>query len=195
MCRNHQSPAARELNPMRELAAEQQRSAEGAHARVHTQKLKSEFPTLIDDHVGEEIEKLESRLLNDFRKLGKKAVEESTAVLNQQLSERITTLEQVSSIQSRTITNLRDSSKVADQKVSSVVNTMEKTLSDAADTERVKTESVEIDVPKSRYGFCPNCTSTNIRRAYRHGMFEEFLRLFFIAPFRCRACRHKFYRF
>jgi len=43
--------------------------------------------------------------------------------------------------------------------------------------------------------FCPKCTSTSIRRATRSGLWEEFLRLFFIAPFRCRACRHKFYRF
>jgi len=212
MRRNQRSPVARRLNPMRELMAEQQRSAQAARARMRAEKLKSELPTLIEDHVGEQIQKLESRLLNDFRQLGKKAVEESTAVLNDQLSERIKTLEQVSSIQSRTITNLRDSSKVAEQKVSSVVNTMEKTLSDAVpgfrleasryatpliepSTELVKTEPVEIDMPKTRYGFCPNCTSTNVRRAYRQGMFEEFLRLFFIAPFRCRACRHKFYRF
>jgi len=43
--------------------------------------------------------------------------------------------------------------------------------------------------------YCPKCTSTNVRRASRTGMWEEFLRMFFIAPFRCRACRHKFYRF
>jgi uncharacterized coiled-coil protein SlyX len=197
---------------MRELVAEQQRSAHTARARLRVEKLESELPTLIEDHVGEQIQKLESRLLNDFRELGKKAVEESTAVLNDQLSDRIKTLEQVSSIQSRTITNLRDSSRVADQKVSSVVSTMEKTLADAvpgfqleasryatppieSHTDLVKAEPVEVAEPKIRYGFCPNCTSTNIRRAYRQGMFEEILRLFFIAPFRCRACRHKFYRF
>jgi transposase-like protein len=44
-------------------------------------------------------------------------------------------------------------------------------------------------------GYCPKCTSSNVRRAQRSGLFEEFLRLFFIAPFRCRACRHKFYKF
>ena len=43
--------------------------------------------------------------------------------------------------------------------------------------------------------YCPKCTSVNVRRTNRSGMWEEFLRLFFIAPFRCRSCRHKFYRF
>lgn len=197
---------------MRELVAEQQRSAQAARARIRAEKLKAELPSIIEDHVGEQIQKLEGRLLSDFRQLGKKAVEESTAILSEQLSERIQTLERVSSMQSRTITHLRDSSKVAEQKVGMVVNTIEKTLSDAVPgfrleasrypTPQIEPHSdeiiaapVEIDEPKSRFGFCPNCTSTNIRRAYRQGMFEEFLRLFFIAPFRCRSCRHKFYRF
>jgi hypothetical protein len=136
--------------------------------------------------------------------MGQEVIEESTAVLNEQLSERIETLEQISSIQSRTIVNLRDSSKVADQKVSSVVNGIERTLADAVPGFRleasqnpiIKADPREIGQVRAKYGaFCPSCTSTNIRRANRRGLFEEFLRLFFIAPFRCRACRRKFYRF
>ena len=147
--------------------------------------------------------------------MGQKAIEQSTAVLNEQLNGRIETLEQISSIQSRTITNLRDSSKIADQKVSSVVNSIEKTLSEAVPGFRLEASQFaalpQIESPtelgqgadpldleeseRAAYGFCPNCTSTKVRRAYRHGLWEEFLRLFFIAPFRCRACRHKFYRF
>jgi hypothetical protein len=108
--------------------------------------------------------------------------------------------------------NLRDSSRVAEQKVSSVVNSIEKTLSDAvpgfrleasqypqpqieSNTEVIKADPRDLEELKGKHGFCPNCTSTNVRRAYRQGLWEEFLRLFFIAPFRCRACRHKFYRF
>lgn len=191
---------------------EQQRSTDVARTRERAQKLKSELPTLIEDRVGEHVQKLENRLLHDFREMGKKALEESAAVLNGQFDERLKTLEQISSIQSRTITNLRDSSKIADQKVSSVVNSIEKTLSDAvpgfqleaarystplieSPMELVKAEPAELEEIKGKFGFCPKCTSTNIRRAYRHGIWDEFLRLFFLAPFRCRACRHKFYRF
>lgn len=191
---------------------DQQRSAEVARSRQRAEQLKSELPSLIEDQVGEHIQKLETKLLDDFKQMGKKAIEESTAVLNEQLNERIETLEQISSIQSRTITNLRDSSKVAEQKVSSVVNSIERTLSDAvpgfrleasayamprieSGTELVKAEPQDIEELTGKNGFCPNCTSTRVRRAYRHGLWEEFLRLFFIAPFRCRACRHKFYRF
>jgi hypothetical protein len=192
---------------------DKQRSAEVARTRQRAERLESELPGLIEDQVGEHMQKLESKLLNDFRQMGQRAIEQSTAVLNEQLNDRIETLEQISSIQSRTITNLRDSSKIADQKVSSVVNSIEKTLSEAVPgfrleasqfaalpqietpTELVKADPQDLEELKGKYGFCPNCTSTKVRRAYRHGIWEEFLRLFFIAPFRCRACRHKFYRF
>jgi hypothetical protein len=122
--------------------------------------------------------------------------------------------------------NLRDSSKAADQKVSSVVGNIEKTLAAAvpgfqleaarypqAPIAQLEIPQVQIKDPVEqartglahtepedmeavgRNGFCPNCTSTNVRRAYRQGLWEEILRIFFLAPFRCRACRHKFYRF
>jgi len=212
MRRNQRYTPGRRPNPLREMVADQKRAAEAARARERAEQLKANLPSLIDDQVGEHIQKLETKLLHDFKAMGQKAIEESTVVLNEQLSERIETLEQISSIQSKTIVNLRDSSKAADQKVSLVVNSIEKTLSEAvpgfrleasqfaapqieSHTEVIIADPREIEESNGKYGFCPNCTSTNVRRAYRRGLWEEFLRLFFIAPFRCRACRHKFYRF
>jgi len=61
--------------------------------------------------------------------------------------------------------------------------------------ELVRSQERSIEDGRVPNAYCPKCTSTNVRRASRTGMWEEFLRLFFIAPFRCRACRHKFYRF
>ena len=214
MRRNQRNAPSRRTNPLRDMVADQKRAAEALRARERVQQLQADLPSLIEDQVGEHIQKLESKLLQDFKQMGQRAIEESTAVLNEQLSDRIETLEQISSIQSRTIVNLRDSSKAAEEKVSSVVNSIEKTLSGAVpgfrleasqyaqpqieaqtQTELIKASDVELEDVKGKYGFCPNCTSTNVRRAYRKGLWEEFLRLFFIAPFRCRACRHKFYRF
>jgi len=193
MRRNQRNAPGRRVNPLREIVADQKRASEAARSRERAEQLKANLPGLIEDQVGEHLQKLETKLLK-------------------QLSDRIETLEQISSIQSKTIINLRDSSKAADQKVSSVVNSIEKTLAEAvpgfrleaaqyaqpliaAQTEVVKADPRELTEVKGKYGFCPHCTSTNVRRAYRHGLWEEFLRLFFIAPFRCRACRHKFYRF
>jgi hypothetical protein len=212
MRRNQRNTPARRSNPLREMVTDQKRAAETARMRDRAEQLKANLPGLIEDQVGEHLQKLETKLLKDFKQMGQKAIDESTAVLNEQLSGRIETLEQISSIQSRTIVNLRDSSRSADQKVSAVVNNIEKTLSEVVpgfrleaaqypqpqiegQTEVIKAEPRELEGLKGKYGFCPNCTSTNVRRAYRHGLWEEFLRLFFIAPFRCRACRHKFYRF
>ena len=212
MRRNQRNAPSLRVNPLRELVTDQKRTAEVARVRERAKQLKANLPLLIEDQVGEHIQKLETKLLKDFRQMGQRAIDESTAVLNGQLSERIDTLEQISSIQFRTITNLRDSSKVAEQKVSSVVHSIEKTLSDAVPGFRleasqyaqpliesrmdvIRADPRELEELKGKYGFCPNCTSTNVRRAYRHGLWEQFLRLFFIAPFRCRACRRKFYRF
>lgn len=214
MRRYLRSPGRRN-NPLREILVEQRRAAELARNRERAQHLKAELPSLIENQVGEQLQKLETKLLKDFQQMGQKAIDESTAVLTDTLHDRIETLEQISSVQSRTITSLRDSSKAADQKVSSVVNNIEKTLSAAvpgfqleaakyppAQIERpgaelTRTEPAEMEDMEEvgKYGFCPNCTSTNVRRAYRKGIWEEILRIFFLAPFRCRACRHKFYRF
>ncbi len=220
MRRNSRLAPGRRANPLRQLVAEQQRAAEAARSRARIEQLKTELPAIIEDQVGEHFQKLEDKLLKDFQEMGQKAIEQSTAVINEQLSERIETLEEISAIQSKTITNLRDHSKLADQKVISVVNNIEKTLADVvpgfqlepsafvspassfgpslleeSDKRVVKSDPRNLEEVVGKYGFCPKCTSTNIRRAYRHGLWENFLRLFFIAPFRCRACRHKFYRF
>ncbi len=215
MRRYLRSPGHRN-NPLRELLTEQRRAVELARNRERAQQLKTELPSLIENQVGEKLQKLEDKLLKDFQEMGQRAIDESTAVLSDQLSDRIETLEQISSVQSRTIVSLRDSSKVADRKVSAVVNNIEKTLSAAVpgfQLEAAKYPQMQIEQPRTqlvrdeprdepedmeevgKYGFCPNCTSTNVRRAYRKGLWEEILRIFFLAPFRCRACRHKFYRF
>lgn len=217
MRRNPRVPPARRSNPLRQLVTEQQRAAEAARSKARVEQLKTELPAIIEDRVGEHFQKLEDKLLKDFQEMGQRAIEESTTAISEQLNERIETLEEISALQSQTITNLRDTSKRADQKVSSVVNSIEKSLSGVVpgfqlepatfipesgpalleefNTELIRADPQELEETAGKYGFCPKCTSTKVRRAYRHGLWEEFLRLFFIAPFRCRACRHKFYRF
>src|SRR5665213_3247127 len=215
-------------NPLRDLVSQKQRVTEIVRERQRVQQLKSDLPSIIEDRVGQQIQKLETKLLTDFKEMGQKAIEQSTAVLSEQLNDRIDTLEKVSKLQTRTIANLRDSSQIAEQKVSAVVNQIERSLAGAVPggfelepaafaplpaqaasalnggaihpqfqppVELVVAEPLDISEIVGRFGFCPNCTSVDVRRANRKGLFEEFLRLFFIAPFRCRACRHKFYRF
>ena len=213
------------------MFARQQRDTEITRERQRIQQLKSDLPSIIEDRVGQQIQKLETKLLTDFKEMGQKAIEHSTAVLSEQLGDRIDTLEKVSQLQTKTIRHLRDTSQVAERKVSAAVDQIEKTLAGsvpggfelepsafvplpgasgaALDSPMgihpqflipppaavTLAEPVDISELVGKYGFCPNCTSTDVRRANRKGFFEEFLRLVFIAPFRCRACRHKFYRF
>jgi hypothetical protein len=219
MRRNPRLPSGRRPNPLRQLVTEQQRAADAARSRARVDQLKTDLPALIEDQVGEHFQKLEDKLLKDFQEMGQKAIEESTAAISDQLNDRIETLEEISALQHETINHLRDTSRIADKKVTSVVNSIEKTLSgvvpgfqlepsafipasgpalldkDKSNTELVPSDPRELQEVIGKYGFCPKCTSTKIRRAYRHGVWENLLRLFFIAPFRCRACRHKFYRF
>jgi len=213
---------ARRPNPIRDLMLEKQRTNEMLRERMRAEDLSSQLPGIIETHVGEQIQKLEDKLVSEFKELGEKAAEHSTNVLSEQLGARIETLEKVSEMQSKTLMDLRDSSKEAHDKVGQVVDSIESSLAQAVPgfklapmTSRAQPqlpsyshpqfvveepkaevkEPVEIDTDLGTVGFCPNCTSTNIRRTSRKGMFEEFLRLFFVAPFRCKACRHKFYRF
>ena len=212
----------RRPSPIRDLLAEKQRAVELARARQNSVDLTAELPSLIETHVGEQMQRLEEKLVNDFRQLGKFAVEESTTVLNDKLQERIQTLEEVSAMQTKTLASLRDSSRVAGNRMGSAIDSIERSLSDAVpglqfdppavsptthpgyahpqfqldrSEQVVKADPRDVEEFVGSYGFCPSCTSTDIRRANRQGLFEEFLRLFFIAPFRCRACRHKFFKF
>jgi len=212
MRRSNRNSLARRPNPFRDLAAPRRSRLEAEVEALRTQqqaaRLKAELPALIEDRVGEHIQKLENKLLKDFEQMGQRAVDESTAVLSESLNDRLETLEQISSIQSKTIGNLRDSSRAAEQKVSSVVNSIEQTLSNAVpgfrlEPSRYAQPQIEKPAPvpdpedaeAGKYGFCPCCTSTNVRRAYRQGIWEQILRAFFFAPYRCRACRQKFYKF
>jgi len=196
---------------------ERNRAAELARARQRERPVRDDLPSLIDEKVGEQIDKLETRLVDSFRDMGQRVVEQSTELLTSQLDGRITQLEEISAIQTETINHLRDSSRSSEQKVSGVVNNIERALGDAVPgfrlsppaghlppqltpapqhaRELVKSQDRSIEAGVSVNLFCPKCTSTHVRRASRTGMWEEFLRLFFIAPFRCRSCRHKFYRF
>lgn len=42
---------------------------------------------------------------------------------------------------------------------------------------------------------CPNCGWAEARRSPRRGALDILLRVLFLAPYRCRSCRVRFYRF
>jgi CheY-like chemotaxis protein len=42
---------------------------------------------------------------------------------------------------------------------------------------------------------CARCGWSNVRPSPRQGLIDGLLAIFFLAPFRCRNCRHRFFRF
>jgi hypothetical protein len=168
-------------NPLDELIADHQRSARN---RRIADKLKSELPILIDDQVAEQVHRLEDKLLRNFTQLRKDALEKSTAALNAELNERISILEHASSEQARTVGKLRESLEITEYKLGSVANFIETTLADSA----------QVDDHKGSPGLCPKCMAPQIRRSHRRGLWDEVVRIFLMAPYRCTRCRHKFYR-
>ena len=206
--------AIRRPNPLRELIADQERLA--ARSRPRNDGFSARLPSLIEDQVGEQFERLESKLLSDFKQMGQQVIEKSTAALSSQLGERINSLEKISALQTETLVNLSRTTKATEARVHSAVSSIEQTLSasvpggfrlqQAANVTRalprgedapqmVKADPRDLEESAIKFGYCPKCTSGQIRRSSRSGLFEEFLRLFFVAPFRCKACRHKFYKF
>jgi hypothetical protein len=214
----------RRVNPIRDLVAEKQRASQLVRSHQRVEQLKTDLPSLINEQVDVHMERLQSKLITDFREMGQRAIEMSTSALSEQLSGRLETLEQVSGIQMNTLGKLRESSAAAEKKVSVAVDSIEKSLSaavpggfklepsqyasqpaigyehpqfqiPAAPVELVKAAPEELTEADWKDGFCPHCTSKKIRRANRQGLLENILKFFFVSPYRCRACRRKFYRF
>lgn len=215
--RRPRNSSGRPSSPLRDVLHERSRAEAAARARARERgERDGDLSSIIEEQVGEQIEKLENKLVDSFREMGQRVVDQSTDALTNQLDGRISELEEISALQTETINQLRDTSRAAEQRVSGVVNNIERALSDAVPGFRLEPPShlpPQIDataeerqlvkaprreiIEDGKYPshYCPKCTSTSVRRTARSGMWEEFLRLFFIAPFRCRACRHKFYRF
>jgi hypothetical protein len=204
----------RRPNPLLDLLEDPNRPS--SRLRPRADSIAARLPSLIENQVEEQFDRLESKLINDFRNIGQQVIEESTTALSNQLGDRIDSLEKISALQTETLVNLQRTTRVTEARVHKAVSSIEQTLSDAVPggfrlqpsanvlqalpspaepAEVVKAGPREVEELESKFGYCPKCTSNNVRRATRSGLFEEFLRLFFIAPFRCRACRHKFYKF
>ena len=41
---------------------------------------------------------------------------------------------------------------------------------------------------------CPACGSADVRRSARHGLLESLMKRVFVLPYRCIACRSRFFR-
>jgi hypothetical protein len=238
--RRPRSLLAPKSNPLRDLVAQKSRAVEASRERRRVEELKTELPSIIQERVGDQIQKLETRLLTEVREIGQRAIEQSTAAISDQLNGRIETLEKASALQTQTLASLSDSSRIAERKVSEVVVQIEQSLASVVPgfaldppsmpplphpsalpspatspvvivapqlenslrmpampvgdrltfTARATTASgvhpqffpeppmevvvadpMDISEIVGKNGFCPNCTSVDVRRANRAGLF------------------------
>ena len=112
------------------MMLEKQRAVELARERMRAQQMAVDLPSIVKQRVGEQMEKLEDKLVSEFREIGTRVVTDSTTALANQLGSRIDLLERVSHEQTRTLNSLRDSSKMASEKVSGIVDSIESSLAE-----------------------------------------------------------------
>ena len=129
--RRPRNPSGRLSNPLREALSERNRAAEAPRTRQRERQERDDLSSIIDEQVGEQIEKLENKLVDSFREMGQRVVDQSTEALTTQLDDRIAQLEENSAIQSETINQKHDTSRNAEQRVSGVVNNIERALGEA----------------------------------------------------------------
>jgi hypothetical protein len=140
---------------------------------------------LIEQQIGRHFEQFEIALLRNFQRVTAYIAHENAKALGNQLENRIQILELLSARQSATLARLS-----APDETSGPNGIMP--WLPAPDPQVDVTPAPEaIEYPSL---ICPRCSSNHVRRASRSSFFEEFIRLVGMAPYRCRGCRHRFYR-
>jgi hypothetical protein len=141
---------------------------------------------LVEQQVGRQFEQFEIALLRNFQQAMAYIAHENARALGNQLESRIQILELLSARQSATLARLSEGSQ---------------TSNTGLPVPWLPAPEPGVELTPARHAveypslLCPRCSSNHVRRANRSGFLEELLRVLGLAPFRCRGCRHKFYRF
>jgi len=147
--------------------------------------------SLIEQQVGRQFQQFELELLRNFQRVTEHIAQENARALADQIESRLQTLENISVRQSAMLARLSAPGQLAGAPALETAAVM----SDSAEGTVILDEPSRVNAVEYPSLYCPRCMGRHIRRANRANLFEECLRLLGIAPFRCRGCRHKFYRF
>jgi hypothetical protein len=149
--------------------------------------------SLIEQQVGRQFAQFEIELLKNFQRVTEHIAQENARALADQMENRLRMLETISAGQSALLARLSVPGQLAgapvDATAAPVAAAEDQTASDSDTDDPGRVNAVEY--PSLH---CPRCTSRHIRRASRANLLEQSMRIFGLAPFRCRSCRHKFYR-
>jgi len=146
--------------------------------------------SLIDQQVGRQFQQFELELLRNFQRVTEHIAQENARALAGQIENRLQTLENISARQSAMLARLSAPGQLA----GSPALETGAAVPDSVDAAVILDEPSRVNAVEYPSLCCPRCMGRHIRRANRANFFEECLRLLGIAPFRCRSCRHKFYR-
>jgi hypothetical protein len=147
--------------------------------------------SLVEQQVGRQFQQFEIELLQNFQRITEHIARENARALAQHFENRIQTLESISARQSAVLARLSAPGQLAWAPAPGAAEVEAGTRPDSADAAAEPGRPSAIEYPSLH---CPRCTSRHIRRASRANFFEQLLRVLGFAPFRCRSCRHKFYR-
>jgi hypothetical protein len=154
--------------------------------------------SLVEQQVGRQFAQFEIELLKNFQRVTEHIAQENARALADQLENRILMLESISARQAALLARLSAPGQLAGSPASSPesqsATSEDKTMPDSAGVAFGPDERARLTAVEYPSLHCPRCTSRHIRRATRTNFLEQSMRLFGLAPFRCRSCRHKFYR-
>lgn len=174
--------------------------ARQAAKNIPASPLASDVDGLIRNHVERRMATLERNLVRELAAQGQITADNAASALSEEIERRVGSLERNAAVQLRELSKLQESSDAAESHIDSAAVAIQRILGSAVllpPATRIITRQIatrDNALARSRY-CCPNCSSGDICAAARSGFCEGFLRLFFIQPFRCRACSHGFFRF
>lgn len=156
--------------------------------------LPDDLAHLVEAQIDARMDSLGKTLLQRIFAHNRKVVEDAAAGANEQVNQRIEVLERNARAQLRALSNLQQSARTTAQKVDLAVTAIDRTLAPAQTPAPPTNAERERQLRRGTF-VCWKCTSTDIRRSAPEGFYDGLLRLFFLAPFRCKKCFYRFYRF
>jgi hypothetical protein len=139
---------------------------------------------LIEQQIGRHFEQFEIALLRNFQRVTAYIAHENARALGNQLENRIHILELLSARHSHTLAGLSGPGEETSEPAVPWLPAPDPRVDAPPRPQAIEFPSLT----------CPRCSSNHVRRASRAGFLEELLRVIGMAPYRCRGCRHKFYR-
>jgi hypothetical protein len=172
----------------------------------------ADLAALVQRQVDAQMEVLGRKLTEDIALRGQEVVNQTVTAVAKKLESRVEAVERDATQQLRELSKLQESTGVMANQIDAAANAVQRSLGAVAPPAAIapppatslwgpsllpaapSPRSVERRSPNRKQYVCPHCKSADLRPSEREGLYEEFLRLFFIKPLRCRRCLRRYFR-